>query len=123
MHPALSGILLTPICPRSLSFRPALLPATSHLVIRLDPASRTRSLRVSLDGARPFTMGPADELRVSQARFPLRVLCHRDPTGDWAKSITSLLHYNLCFPAAPPTSHDDRGSPAPPSAAGKAGHC
>ena len=35
VHPSVRTILLTPICPRSLSFRPLLLPGTSEILLRV----------------------------------------------------------------------------------------
>ena len=35
VHPSLSAIVLTPICPRSLSFRPLVFPATSSITLRV----------------------------------------------------------------------------------------
>ena len=34
VHPSLSAIVLTPICPRSLSFRPLVFPSSSSITLR-----------------------------------------------------------------------------------------
>lgn len=39
-HPEVPSILVTPICPHTLSFRPLLLPDSVELVLRISPASR-----------------------------------------------------------------------------------
>jgi len=35
VHPSVHALLLTPICPRSLSFRPLVLPGSSHITLRV----------------------------------------------------------------------------------------
>ena len=40
VHPSLSAIVLTPICPRSLSFRPLVFPSSSSVTLRVCNSSR-----------------------------------------------------------------------------------
>jgi NADH kinase len=37
VHPSLSALVLTPICPRSLSFRPLVFPSSSSVTLRVSP--------------------------------------------------------------------------------------
>jgi NADH kinase len=50
VHPLVPSILLTPICARSLSFRPLVLPSSTPITLRLSEKNRGRELEVSLDG-------------------------------------------------------------------------
>jgi len=52
VHPLVSSILLTPICPRSLSFRPLVLPANTPITLRIDEENRGKEIEVSVDGVR-----------------------------------------------------------------------
>lgn len=52
VHPLVSSILLTPICPRSLSFRPLVLPANTPITLRIDHENRGKEIEVSVDGVR-----------------------------------------------------------------------
>ena len=52
VHPLVSSLLLTPICPRSLSFRPLVLPANTQVTLRLSHKNRGREAEVSIDGRR-----------------------------------------------------------------------
>lgn len=52
IHPLVSSLLLTPICPRSLSFRPLVVPANTPIKLRLSEKNRGRELEVSIDGQR-----------------------------------------------------------------------
>ena len=50
IHPLVNSILVTPICPRSLSFRPLVLRGDMSVGITLGAGSRTRSVMVGVDG-------------------------------------------------------------------------
>lgn len=52
VHPLVSSILLTPICPRSLSFRPLVLPANTPIALRIEAENRGKEIEVSVDGIR-----------------------------------------------------------------------
>ena len=49
VHPNISAILLTPICPHSLSFRPIILPDYAEIELRIPEDSRCTAW-VSFDG-------------------------------------------------------------------------
>lgn len=55
VHPLVSSLLLTPICPRSLSFRPLVLPANTPISLRIEPENRGKEIEVSVDGVRRDT--------------------------------------------------------------------
>ncbi|OBA20404.1 ATP-NAD kinase [Metschnikowia bicuspidata var. bicuspidata NRRL YB-4993] len=63
-HPLVPCILLTPICPQSLSFRPLVLPATSHVMIRLLAGTRAERIKMSIDGIAQPDLRPGDEIHV-----------------------------------------------------------
>lgn len=66
IHPLVSSLLLTPICPRSLSFRPLVLPAGTPITLKLSEKNRGREVEVSIDGARrSHGIGVGTELRVA----------------------------------------------------------
>ena len=52
VHPLVSSLLLTPICPRSLSFRPLVLPANTPITLRISEHNRSKEVEVSIDGVR-----------------------------------------------------------------------
>ncbi|KAI9764274.1 MAG: NADH kinase pos5 [Geoglossum simile] len=52
IHPLVPSLLLTPVCPRSLSFRPLVLPANTPVTLRLSSKNRGREVEVSIDGIR-----------------------------------------------------------------------
>ena len=52
VHPLVSSLLITPICPRSLSFRPLVVPGNSPITLRLSEKNRASDLEVTVDGVR-----------------------------------------------------------------------
>ena len=56
VHQDVSAVLVTPICPHSLSFRPIILPANADLSIRMSEDSRADYVIVSLDGDNKFKL-------------------------------------------------------------------
>lgn len=52
VHPLVSSLLLTPICARSLSFRPLVLPANTPITLTLSDKNRGDEVEVSVDGVR-----------------------------------------------------------------------
>ncbi|KAK3064230.1 NADH kinase pos5, partial [Teratosphaeriaceae sp. CCFEE 6253] len=52
VHPLVSSLQLTPICPRSLSFRPVVLPSNTPVTLRIESENRGKEIEVSVDGVR-----------------------------------------------------------------------
>ncbi|KMU73868.1 NAD kinase /ATP NAD kinase [Coccidioides immitis RMSCC 3703] len=50
IHPLVPSLLLTPICPRSLSFRPLVIPSSTPVTLRLSEKNRGGEADVSIDG-------------------------------------------------------------------------
>lgn len=64
VHPLVKCLLITPICPRSLSFRPLVLPLNTKVVLKLSNKNRGRELEVSIDGKRKTNASIGMEIRV-----------------------------------------------------------
>ena len=85
IHPLVSSLLLTPICPRSLSFRPLVLPATTHITLRLSEKNRGREMEVSIDGKRRSQgVGMGTEIRVWGEDV-------RDHNGVWGGGVPCVM--------------------------------
>ena len=65
IHPAIQGIILTPICPFMLTNRPIVLPAESILEFKLHPEAK--DVTVTFDGQVGFNLNPNDMVRVKKA--------------------------------------------------------
>ncbi|TKA75310.1 hypothetical protein B0A49_01199 [Cryomyces minteri] len=85
VHPLVSSLLLTPICPRSLSFRPLVLPAHAPITLRLSEKNRGREVEVSVDGVRRSQgVGVGMEVRVWGEEI-------RDGEGKWMGGVPSVV--------------------------------
>ncbi|EAZ62852.2 protein involved in oxidative stress [Scheffersomyces stipitis CBS 6054] len=120
-HPLVPCILLTPICPRSLSFRPLILPSTCHIMIRLSELNRNSSIELTIDGIPQRDLLPGDSIHVVSEKGTIYVPGqHEPPTTlsrhtntantnskgiwciarsehDWTKDINELLGFNSSF--------------------------
>ncbi|KAK4793353.1 hypothetical protein SAY86_023788 [Trapa natans] len=93
VHPQVPGILFTPICPHSLSFRPLILP--EHVTIRIQVPFNSRSPAwASFDGKDRKQLAAGDALVCSMAAWPVPTACLEDSTGDFLRSIQDGLHWN-----------------------------
>jgi len=85
VHPLVSSLLITPICPRSLSFRPLVLPANSPVTLRLSEKNRAGEVEVSIDGVRREKgLGQGMEVRVWGESV-------KDGSGHWAGGVPSIV--------------------------------
>lgn len=68
VSPLVPGILLTPICPRSLSFRPLLLPHSSHIKIKvgskMNQFNTNTVINLSVDGFPQEDLHLGDEIHI-----------------------------------------------------------
>ncbi|EPS71079.1 hypothetical protein M569_03679, partial [Genlisea aurea] len=94
VHPQVPGILFTPICPHSLSFRPLILPERVTVRVVVPYGSRSQAW-VSFDGKGRKQLGPGDALICSMAAWPVPTACRVDSTADFLHSIHEGLHWNL----------------------------
>ncbi|KAL4805996.1 ATP-NAD kinase-like domain-containing protein [Aspergillus unguis] len=116
VHPLVPAVLLTPICARSLSFRPLVLPASTPITLRLSEKNRGRELEVSIDGVN-MTQGMTagmearvwnEEMRHGKNEWQGGVPCvmRRINGGEaqdveahdgWVGGLNSLLKFNYPF--------------------------
>lgn len=115
VHPLVSSILLTPICPRSLSFRPLVLPANTPITLRIEAENRGKEIEVSVDGIRRregLTTGSEVRVVGEEVRSPgapgardwlrgvpsiVRSGGAADGDDHWVGGLNSLLKFNYPF--------------------------
>lgn len=107
VHPAVACTLLTPICPRSLSFRPLVLPHDMRIEIAVSPLTRGQSTEVSIDGLNKGLLGPGDKIVIECEGCdedkhavdapPSGVWCVAKSAGDWVGQLNGLLGFNTKF--------------------------
>ncbi|CUS10057.1 unnamed protein product [Tuber aestivum] len=105
IHPAVSSLLLTPICPRSLSFRPLVLPADCVLTLKLSAKNRAGNVEVSVDGRRWGGIGRGEEVRVWAEKIDgekggipcLKGRLRGREDDGWVGGLNGLLKFNYPF--------------------------
>jgi NADH kinase len=80
VHPSVQSLLLTPISPRSLSFRTVLLPSDSNIQLKVSHQSRS-SADVSVDGRIMQSLEPGQFLQVAMSPYPIPCV-NRTSTSD-----------------------------------------
>ena len=96
--PSVPAILVTPICPHSLSFRPLALPDSITVKLKV-PETSTEAVSVSFDGKQPpgrvVEIKPGGHALVSVSACPLPLISMEGSVGDWVHSIKEKLGFNL----------------------------
>jgi NAD+ kinase len=86
--PDVDAVVVTPICPHTLSNRPVVAPASSRIVIRL--AEPAQHVMVTIDGQWGTEIGFGDALTISRAQPPLKLY---RPEGSYFDVLTSKLRW------------------------------
>mmetsp|Transcript_60775 Transcript_60775/g.142184 ORF Transcript_60775/g.142184 Transcript_60775/m.142184 type:complete len:555 (+) Transcript_60775:60-1724(+) len=95
MHPAVPGIILTPVCPHSLSFRPVVLPDSAVVKVRVPISARSNRVMVAVDGKDRIELKRGDSIEVAVSPYPLPTICRQSVTRDWFESVNHALQWNL----------------------------
>ncbi|XP_052226902.1 NAD kinase-like isoform X3 [Dreissena polymorpha] len=94
IHPNVPAIMITPICPHSLSFRPIVVPAGVEIKVMLSPDARNSAM-VSFDGRNRQEIHQGESVRITTAQFPLPAVCAKDQIEDWFDRLGECLHWNV----------------------------
>ncbi|KAJ5922407.1 hypothetical protein N7516_010110 [Penicillium verrucosum] len=91
MHPSIPGILLTPICPHTLSFRPMVL-SDSHLLRIAVPKSSRSTAYCSFDGKGRVELRQGDYVTVEASQYPFPTVVSNN--NEWFTSVQRALRWN-----------------------------
>ncbi|KAF2838387.1 ATP-NAD kinase [Patellaria atrata CBS 101060] len=91
IHPDIPAILLTPICPHTLSFRPMLLNDTMLLRVAVPRNSRATAY-CAFDGKGRVELRQGDHVTIAASKFPFPTVLSK-PT-EWFDSISTSLRWN-----------------------------
>jgi len=93
VHPQIPALLITPICPHTLSFRPMLLPDSMELRICVPFNSRSTAW-ASFDGRGRVELKQGDHIKVTASKYPFPTVCADKQSTDWFHSISRTLKWN-----------------------------
>lgn len=91
MHPDIPAILLTPICPHSLSFRPMLLNDSMLLKVCVPRQSRATAY-CAFDGKGRIELKQGDYVTIAASQFPFPTVLSQP--AEWFDSIARTLRWN-----------------------------
>ncbi|KAG6819679.1 hypothetical protein H0H93_009712 [Arthromyces matolae] len=93
VHPEIPSILITPICPHTLSFRPMLLPDSMELRICVPYNSRSTAW-ASFDGRGRVELKQGDHIKITASKYPFPTVCADKQSTDWFHAISRTLKWN-----------------------------
>jgi NAD+ kinase len=93
-HPSVPSIIIAPICPHSLSFRPIVVPAGVELKIQLSSDARNTA-SFSVDGRANHELNHGYQICVTTSEYPLATLCRNGQLNDWFEGLAICLNWNL----------------------------
>lgn len=93
VYPDIPAILITPICPHTLSFRPMLLPDSMELRIAVPYHSRSNAW-ASFDGRGRIEIKRGDHIKVTASPYPFPTVYPEDQPNPWFDSVSRTLNWN-----------------------------
>ncbi|MDR0953099.1 MAG: NAD(+)/NADH kinase [Elusimicrobiota bacterium] len=91
VYPGLDVLILTPVCPHSLSQRPIVLPPAGELSIKLSSKKRDSSATLSLDGQINFNINYQDTINVVRNEKKISILYPKD--YDFLRTLSNKLKW------------------------------
>lgn len=93
VHHDIPCLLLTPICPHSLSFRPILFPEKVLLTFMIPDDARSSGM-VSIDGGSRFELPKRVTLEVLISEYPAPFISENQGLTHWMKQLKSTIKWN-----------------------------
>ncbi|KAI5466800.1 ATP-NAD kinase-like domain-containing protein [Mariannaea sp. PMI_226] len=99
VHPDIPAILLTPICPHTLSFRPMVLSDTMALRVSVPRNSRATAY-CAFDGKGRLELRQGDHVTITASQYPFPTVTRTDT--EWFDSVSRTLRWNVRAAAQKP---------------------
>jgi NAD+ kinase len=91
LTPDMAAMVLAPICPHTLTNRPVVLPASSHLALRM--VTPAPNVVLTLDGQWGTQITDQDRIEIHEAQSPL--LLHRPAQNTFFDILREKLHWGV----------------------------
>jgi NAD+ kinase len=92
VHPAMDALVLTPIAPHTLTNRPIVIPAEREVRVTSTSSNAGDEVYVTMDGQTGFGLQEGDELTITRAERPLRLV--RSSTRSYFEVLRQKLKWN-----------------------------
>ena len=93
VHPAIPAMVVTPICPHTLSFRPVVVADSTYVRLRV-PVHARFTAYASFDGKRRVELKHGEYIECRVSTFPVTAYCHENENADWFNAIKKSFHWN-----------------------------
>jgi NAD kinase len=94
MHPALASVILTPISPRSLYFRPVIFPSSVTIKLQLsDHYNGQSEAGVWADGKSGGRLTKRSIVQISESPYPVPTIVKQDTIADWVRSVRAMIDF------------------------------
>ncbi|ORX96045.1 ATP-NAD kinase [Basidiobolus meristosporus CBS 931.73] len=97
IHPEMYAILVTQICPHTLTCRPMVIPGYKELRICVPSQARSTAW-ASFDGHHRVELNRGDSITITASNFPLPSICKDDQSKDWFNGLRRVLNWNERIP-------------------------
>ena len=105
VHPDIPAILLTPICPHTLSFRPMVLSDSMALRVAVPRNSRATAY-CAFDGKGRIELRQGDHVTITASQYPFPTVTRTDT--EWFDSVSRTLRWNVRAAAQKPFESEDK---------------
>jgi NAD+ kinase len=92
VHPAMDALILTPIAPHTLTNRPIVIPAEREVRVQSTSSNAGDEVYVTMDGQTGFGLQQGDELVITRADRPLRLV--RSTQRSYFEVLRQKLKWN-----------------------------
>ena len=90
VHPQVPGIVMTPICPFTLTNRPLVVPDSTRILIK--PEEQSSRLILTLDGQAGFAIHEGDAILIEKSPYPVRMI--QVPDGEYFDVLKAKLSWS-----------------------------
>ncbi len=93
VHPLVNALLMTPICPHSLTARPLIVPGASRIKLKMHPGRKEGGDEVYLtvDGQEGLQIGADDEVEVTTSDFSIELVT--SPSRGYFEMLSTKLKW------------------------------
>jgi len=93
IHPLVPGIIFTPICPHTLSFRPVVFPDCVELKFKIPHGARSSGW-ISFDGRFRKRLDADEYLTTETSHYPFPSVSKHGVLVEWFKDLAHIFHWN-----------------------------
>ena len=90
IHPEVPAIIMTPICPFTLTNRPLIIPDSSEIKLKLEKGSS--DIQLTFDGQKGLEIDDKDTILINKSRHPIRMITL--PDQDYFDILKAKLRWS-----------------------------